>query len=128
MHHLAPGLSHAELGPSDGEALPFGHAGEVTKSGAIIANFADGESQGVTPDDGEKIPPEMRRSADAAKRAAEDALLQQTKLQKADDPSTAKGPWKEVWEKNMDRWRGGLEAMPAKPVISSPGLLDNGSS
>lgn len=95
------GLSHAELGPGD-NAVPYLKAGNLDKAAASIANFADGQAENVAPNN---------------------ARTQGGGSQGGDKGGQGTKSWKEVWGKNMKRWRSSLHAEAGVEAV--PGTLSS---
>jgi len=102
------GLSQAELSPSTGNAVPYENAGEVKQNEAAGAGFTDGQDENVVPN-ANAGPAEMTKAASATRSAMIDAAVAKAKKSGPDPPGKDGTPgWKEIWEKNMQRWNNAL--------------------
>ena len=105
-------LSNVELQPdsSDGLPKPYEGARQIDKSGAIAANFADGQS--------ERVSPKTKEQLVKLKAAGGTNQMIKEKFKKG---------WGQTWAKNMKAWRTALDANEdQKPSVS--GMLSNAAS
>ena len=117
------GLSHAELSPADGNAIPYEDDVQIKHAEVTGVQFNDGQAENVVPLKTAPVPSEIANAAKESEGAMVDAAIKAAQKNKPSMPAAGgKGPgWKEVWQKNMAKWQSALSPV-AKTAQAAVGL------